>query len=503
MADVIDVGDCKQLFIDNRWFASAQGIRLAVNPPVKAGAVLTPDMPWESRCLNYATVIEHDGLVRMWYDTFAAGWDRQHMHRMTTAYAESRDGVHFERRNVNLFEWEGIRENNIVMPGGCGTGVMLDPNAPEEQRFKAITLLAETAMWSESRGSINCTVPGLYETYLLTSPDGIRWKRHPMPASVLHHDTQNHFFYDRRLRKYVAYLRLNTVGVDGVGWRQVARTEFDDPMQTPWPFRRNPKSRKGPGYSITQEGGEFPIALGPDAYDPVETDLYTPCVHQYAWADGGYYLAFPAQYRHYPEGGPGQLPNDGLVDVQLATSADGVLFDRPDRRPYLPLGVDDAWDSGAAYMCLGMIRRGNEVYQYYNATRATHGAADMSKPARDGSIGRTVQRLDGFMSADADYAGAAFSTPLIRFSGPQLRLNADCSAVGQIWVEIRDERNLPIWGYTFPECIPVDGNRVAALVRWKERRSVAELAGRPVRLYFKLRACRLYAFQFTSNGAGA
>jgi hypothetical protein len=68
--------------------------------------------------------------------------------------------------------------------------------------------------------------------------------------------------------------------------------------------------------------------------------------------------------------------------------------------------------------------------------------------------------------------------------------------MGEIWVEILDERNQPIPGYRLKDSISVDRNDVAAPVFWKEREDVSELAGRPVRLHFKLRACKLYAFQF-------
>ena len=34
-------------------------------------------------------------------------------------------------------------------------------------------------------------------------------------------------------------------------------------------------------------------------------------------------------------------------------------------------------------------------------------------------------------------------------------------------------------------------------VSWQGRQYLAPLAGRPVRLHFKLRDCKLYAFQFT------
>jgi hypothetical protein len=42
----------------------------------------------------------------------------------------------------------------------------------------------------------------------------------------------------------------------------------------------------------------------------------------------------------------------------------------------------------------------------------------------------------------------------------------------------------------------VERNQIAAPVCWREREHMGALIGRPVRLHFKLRACKLYAFQF-------
>ena len=111
-----------------------------------------------------------------------------------------------------------------------------------------------------------------------------------------------------------------------------------------------------------------------------------------------------------------------------------------------------------------------------------------------------VQRLEGFISADAPYAGAEFTTRLLTFSGSRLKLNVDCSATGEVWVEIVHDRGIPVPGYTMAESISVERNQIAAPVCWKEWESVAELAGRPVRLHFRLRACKLYAFQFCAEG---
>ena len=146
-----------------------------------------------------------------------------------------------------------------------------------------------------------------------------------------------------------------------------------------------------------------------------------------------------------------------------------------------------------------MIRKGDEIWQYYCGTQFTHGAYNPKVGDRAGGLRRLVQRLDGFISADADYTGAEFTTPLLTFSGAHLKLNADCSAMGEIWVEIRDEQNRPISDYTLEDSISVDRNHISAPVLWKKRDSVGKLIGRPVRLHFKLRACKLYAFQFEAE----
>ena len=503
MAEIIDIGNQKQLFIDDKWFTSQRGMTLTVNPPVKAERALVPERPWEAKSVSAGTVLEDDGAYRMWYLADAPGDPVEKTHVRSLCHAVSQDGLHWERQDVNLFEWEGIKQNNIVMPGTYG-GVTIDPNGPDEHRYKALVRIRENVVWPESRGAIFRRHEGRMwsELYLATSPDGIRWTRQEPSALPFFHDTVNQFFFDPRIGKYVAYVRAHARR------RTVGRVEFDDPMDLPWPYRDNPDAPRGPGRSRREVGGELEIALTCDESDPPDTDLYTPCVHAYPWAADAYF-SFTSPYRHYPVGDTsdtdpaerkderGRFRNDGPVEVQLAVSRDGAVFSRPDRRPYVPLGPAGSWDGGQTYMGLGMVRKGHEIWQYYQGTEHTHGAYDRQAADRRGGVRRLVQRLDGFISADADYTGAEFTTPLVKFSGAHLRLNADCSAMGEIWVEIRDDRNVPVPGYTMEESVSVERNQTAAPVVWRERENAAELVGRPVRLHFKLRACKLYAFHFT------
>ena len=498
--EAIHIGAEKQLFLDDRWFSSQRGMTLTVNPPTKCERVLIADKPWETFGIHgYNSVCEHDGKYHMFYDAIASGMTGKQPGR-SICYAVSTDGIQWEKPNVGPYVWNGIRENNVVLPG-CNGSVMVDANAPEEQRFKSLSLIIENAVWPESKDAV-CGKYGdklFLELYLCTSPDGIHWKRHTPCALPFFHDTQNVLFYDTRLKKYVAYVRW----CEG---RSVARVEFDDHMELPWPFVDHPDVERGPGLSRQRIGDELQGVLKCDALDPPDTDLYTPAVHQYPWAQDAY-LSFTTPYRHYPVGDTsdttlqgkdarGRHQNDGPVETQLAVSRDGIRWMRPDRKPYVPLGLAGSWDGGQVYMAHGMIRKGDEIWQYYCGTQFTHGAYNPKRGDRTGGLCRLAQRLDGFISADAEYTGAEFTTPVLTFSGAHLKLNADCSAMGEIWVEIRDEQNRPIPGYTLAESISVDRNHIAAPVFWKERDGLGELAGRPVRLHFVLRACKLYAFQF-------
>jgi len=243
------------------------------------------------------------------------------------------------------------------------------------------------------------------------------------------------------------------------------------------------------------------IRTDPGSIDPPEVDVYCPCVTQYPWADSSYYFSFMPLYRHYPVGdtqdtaqagpvGERQISNDGPIDVRIATSSDGITWKRPDYAPFLNLGLE--WDSGCVYVAPGMIRKGDSIRQYYVGFPVTHGHN------RDGRIGVAISRLDGFVSADVDYAGGAFTTPLVQFDGDHLELNVDCSALGQLRVELRDESQRPIPGFELENCHPVDRNQIAARVRWRGGESVASLTGKPIQLHVEGRACKIYAFQFCS-----
>ena len=110
---------------------------------------------------------------------------------------------------------------------------------------------------------------------------------------------------------------------------------------------------------------------------------------------------------------------------------------------------------------------------------------------------RYIQRLDGFMSADAAYTGGYLITPPLIFEGNRLEINVNSSAMGSVRVEILDENGRVIPGFSADECEKISFNSLAYVVKWRGESDVSELAGKPIRLKFVMRGAKLYAFQFT------
>ena len=88
----LDVGNRKQLFMDDRFIDGSENVELTMNPPhMGEEPVLVPDKPWEERIGGYNTVIREGDRFRMWYDFTPPDGDPSGITR-GVAYAESTDG---------------------------------------------------------------------------------------------------------------------------------------------------------------------------------------------------------------------------------------------------------------------------------------------------------------------------------------------------------------------------------------------------------------------------
>ena len=499
----VHIGTTKQLFIDRQLIDRSERVTLVVNPPIKQGPI---DLP--KPVISYVNVVEHGGKCFMYY-----------LSRGGYAVATSEDGVRWASPDLGK---HGDRQS-LVLPGCSEGSVFVDPECTDGFPFKGIFGVSKNSSWGEGLVPAIQQFPGPDggekpgeegALYLFRSKDGLRWECVPKIALPFVCDTHNQCLYDSRLGRYVAYLRgfPEREGARHRYKRLVVRTETADLMDMPWPFQRNASRVTGPLGCYGYVYDEMPVVLAADERDPPKVDLYNPCVHAYSESPS-FYVAFPSLFRTYGYGAiedshgrdiRGETSGDGMLEVHLAVSRDGTHFQRF-RTPYLKpglirdrRGVEGDLDCGHAFMGIGMVRRGDELYQYYVGGRRTHVSKRVaeSRGIRGEAVFRAVQRLDGFVSADAGPEGSEIVTRPVVFAGDRLTLNADCGGLGEIWVELQHGDGTAVAGHSLRDAISIDRNGTAQEIWWKAGPDVGQLAGKPVRLRFKMRSAKLYAFQF-------
>ena len=266
-------GTRRELFVDGHLIANMTGgAKLHLHRPEPKEVVLTTDAPWEGNTSAYYTIFRDGELYRMYYR--ASHWDteaKKATHREVTCYAESRDGIHWVKPKLGLFEFNGSRENNIVVDG-LGTHCFVafkdgNPDSPPEARYRGI-----------ARGR----PVGKKGLYIFESPDGIRWRltRDEPVITEGAFDSQNLAFWDAHTRQYREYHRTFVNGVraimtgtssDFIHWTKPVLLTYQEgiPMQHLYtnavqPYGRAPHLLIGfPTRYLPEEGQRFHRWLEP------------------------------------------------------------------------------------------------------------------------------------------------------------------------------------------------------------------------------------------------
>jgi hypothetical protein len=498
---------------------SAEGIRLTVTPPRQTREkIITADAPWESDAHlgSYSTVVqEPDGRIRLWYDVRAGETTPgQNPPFMGVAYAEARDGIRFTKPVLNLVERNGSKANNLVLPpdptllslGGATVWRDDNPNAASGARYKS---------WSKMYHKPGSPIRGPHRVW--KSPDGLRWTYDERTVTGLRAaDTQPSWFWEPRIGRYIGYSREWVRDrATGFGARMASYNESDDLVH--WDstyFALAPDGRDGvaapvveidetrmqvQGEDVLPQGrGQRAGGAAAPGGDQVLTpsaplDFYGPGVFPYE----GVYVALIPVFHHWRGSARESWPSTS--DIQIAVSRDGRHFTRPGgRRPFLTPGMDGGWDSKWIYPVLRPVRMGDELWLYYTGTNRDHAArVDTQAGRHETAISRAVMRLDGFVAAEAGYEGGEFITPPFRFTGSRLELNLDTGAGGVARVEIMEESGKTLPGFRMVDAAELNGNSVRMTAAWNNGQTdVSALGGRAVRLRFRMRSARLYAFQF-------
>ena len=435
--------------------------------------------PWEDS-KQWFCILHDGGRYRLWYNSSVKS-----SRGLRVSYAESEDGLEWRRRKLKLVEWEGSKDNNLVYLGAFGVSyelgnVFIDPVGKPEERYKMVG-----AEWLSDRAFETPYIgaPGAFTAGY--SADGIHWEHYWRDLLGRYPDSQNVASYDPVLEKYVAYIRSgNTYGELSVGehpvrgagrGRGVGRIESEE--FTHWPGQ----------YS----GEHVQIALAADIQDGLNVDVYNSGYSRYPEADNAHFM-FPSFYHHW----------EGTFLVQVAVSRDNRRWVRPTREVFIPLGEPGSFDCHILSVAPGFVPIDKDHYAlYYRSGNMPHGGAhpSVAKPEKpvDG-MGRVVLKRDRVVGIEAGPEEGTFSTRRLLFEGRRLVLNVEPTGPDPCLVVqiLSGEDDEPLAGFTFEDSVPLREDNLDAVVSWKKGAELGELGGKPVRLHFRLRSMRIYAFQF-------
>lgn len=204
--DVRDIGSRRELFVDDYLIEQLQGAVLKMHRPTPREMVMVCDSPWEGNGSVYYTLFADGDRFRMYYR--GAHFDQnteKAAHPEFTCYAESRDGIRWEKPNLGLFEFKGSKANNIVWAGEETHNFTVfkdsNPACSADARYKAL-------------GGVS-TRWGGKGLRAYKSPDGIHWllMREEGVMTQGDFDSQNLAFWHPQQQRYIAFYRKSRDGV--------------------------------------------------------------------------------------------------------------------------------------------------------------------------------------------------------------------------------------------------------------------------------------------------
>ncbi len=465
------------------------------NPVVRCGPEGSPDF---GHAVLYGTVL-HDGKkFRMWYLGMmqrkiekyqAPGWWRP------MCYAESTDGIHWTKPDLNLVELNGNKKNNICLIEGDPHSVtrvndfltvLYEPEDPNPERRYKCAYIAHPP-FEDVRGGRTPIGPNesRWGAFICaTSADGIRWKvvgDRPMNSGGERFEVSGlyrfgNFYYatGQLLSPWAWHMDGKDVGrtmlayrsADFEHWSQAKATSFMRASQLTRPEKpvEGPQTHMGAG----------------------------------VWNRGNVLVGFYGRWQHGPKERPkGSNYFWGMrIDLGLIVSNDGVRFREPVTDfAIIPRGEEGKdWDSISLLQGHAFANVGEKTYVWYSHW-------DSEGQFRHMEIGLATWRRDGFgyFTPHVPATAAHCVTKTIAASTDALPVHinaAGVSAEAPITVEVLDDRDRPLPEYSGENAAVVSADSLHGAVTWPKVKGNALPKGKAVSLRVNFPAndkARMYA----------
>ena len=391
------------LLLDSRNVSTTDNARLSVGRVRKhpSNPLFAEERKWEARFDNlYANVLydDEDEIYKCWYSPFVVDMTHQtttpeerrtrsmkevrkqlreegrYRREMGICYAVSRDGLIWEKPDLDVYPWEG-ENSNVLLFGPHGAGVFKDvAETDPRKRYKMFT---------------RTDVDGVEVLASGYSEDGVHWNTLNPVLSDVKADTHNLALWVPEIKRYVAFTRQFPDSV-----RAEFRTESEDFIHWTTP--------------VEVLRGETP-----------KIQVYSMPVFPFK----NIYLGLPAMFD----------TESDRVWTELAWSTDTVRWERIDSgSPLIPCGEErESYDWGCVYAASSPVIGEEEIRLYYGGSDGPH------SDFRNGFFCLATLRPDGFAGYEQtspDKPAVVVTAPIER-TGGHLQVNADAEG-GQVAVSV-------------------------------------------------------------------
>lgn len=468
--EVIPINVGRQLFVDDFLIQSSDLQKVFHTPEFYSyNPVLKVDREWENTVEGYPYAAPFsdgiwfdpkDNKFKMWY-LAGAGTINTVKHSLCTCYAESEDGIHWVKPELDV-----VPGTNIVDTTNRDSAtIWLDRKETDPQkRYKmfSVEYKEDYIQW---------------QYVLKYSADGIHWSKGVAQSGAV--SDRSTAFYNPFIEKWVLSMRHH----NSVSWRSRAYLENDDPeMAVSLAHRlREGTTDKNVVFWFTPDDKE---KVHPDYPDVI------PGIYNFdAIAYESLMLGLYSQW----QGPENNICREAMMpkrnEIQLGYSRDGFHFARPTHESFMEVNTDkdESWNYGNMQSVNGVPLIVDDKLYFYSSGRCKNGIWWDSGT----SCGLAVLRRDGFCSVHTDKAGT-LTTERVVFDGKYLFVNADVE--GQLLVEILNESGNVIPEFDCASCDIITGDSTKKLVSWHGKTDLSELAGRNLQFRFIIEKGDLYSF---------
>jgi hypothetical protein len=429
------------------------------NPVLRRGR---PGEPDSFGALFYGSILRRGNTLRMWYIAYdeesLRALEKRSIYGWRAAYAESTDGIHWVKPSLDLVEFHGSRNNNLVgidPPDLFGEHLVVleEPDDPDPSRRYKMMM---TTRWDDSWTSVP-----------LYSADGLRWKlglRTKLENYTLPKDDAvlpTTFLEQCGFYKWRGLYHLTGHQVSPHVWLR----NGDSTGRVMSIFRSRDLLHWSDTSSLAYVRHGYrsaPLNKAEEAHIPASV-----------WNRGNVLLGTFGLFHGAPDRA------DHPIDLGLLLSNDGIRFREPEPNfSLIARGWDRpaSWDSAAIIQAQAFENIGDRTFLWYGGWDN-----DVTKVEGHSEIGLATLPRDRFGALAVKTADkpAGFVTAPIRIEGSAgLRVNADgLSDQARLRVELLDEVENPIPGYSGESAAVVQQSGFDREAAWRGQTRITGLVG--------------------------